>query len=321
MKIALEEHFLIPSLVDHWRTTQVNISPALGDKVLTPLMDFGSGRLDAMDANGIDYAILSISGPGVQVERDGARAVALAREANDVLAKEIHLQPKRYGGLAHLALQDPKGAADELERCVRDLGFAGAMINGASLGVYLDDDRFEPVWERAEALNAPIYIHPANPVDHPAMYKTHPELWGPVWSWGVETANHTLRLVFAGVFERHPKAMLVLGHMGEALPFQLWRIDSRWQIANRGTRALKQPPSHYLINNLLVTTSGAFSAEPLNCALAALGEDRVMFSADYPFENVTEAAHFMDTVPLSDSVRRKVAHENAQRWLRIPPLK
>lgn len=317
-KIALEEHFLTPNLVDHWKTTLVNISPSLGDKALNTLMDFGERRLAAMEVNGIAHAILSVSGPGVQVEPDRRRAIALAREANDILAAEIRNQPKRYGGLAHVALQDPAAAANELERCINDLGFCGAMVNGASLGVYLDDDRFEPFWERAAALDAPIYIHPANPVDRPAMYATHPELWGPVWSWGVETATHALRIVFAGIFERYPKATLILGHMGEAIPFQLWRIDSRWQIANRGSRTLPKPPSYYVKNNLLVTTSGAFSAEPLHCAVDALGEDRVMFSADYPFESIAEAAHFMDTVPVAEELRRKIAYENARRWLRIP---
>lgn len=320
MKIALEEHFLTPNLVEHWKSTLINISPSLGDKALNTLMDFGERRLAAMDDNGIAYAILSISGPGVQIEPDTRRAIDLAREANDMLATEIQKRPKRFGGLAHVALQNPKAAADELERCVNELGFCGAMVNGHSLGIYLDDDRFEPFWERAAALNAPIYIHPANPVDRPTMYTDHSELWGPVWSWGVETATHALRLVFAGVFERHPKAMLILGHMGEAIPFQLWRIDSRWQIANRGGRTLPKPPSHYLRTNLLVTTSGAFSLEPLNCALGALGEDKVMFSADYPFENVAEAAHFIDTAPISEGVRNSVTHANAKRWLRIPAL-
>ena len=177
-------------------------------------------------------------------------AVRLARQANDFLADQIRRNPRRYGGFAHLALQDPEEAAAELERCIRELGFQGAMINGQTNGVYLDDPRCFCLWERAQELNAPIYVHPGNPIDKPAMYEAHPELWGPVWSWGVETANHALRLVFSGLFDRFPKSTLILGHMGEALPFQLWRLDSRREIANRGQMHLSLPPSEYFRRNI-----------------------------------------------------------------------
>jgi 2,3-dihydroxybenzoate decarboxylase len=317
-KIALEEHFLTPNLVEHWRTTSINISAALGDKALGALSDFGARRLDAMDQNGVAYAVLSISGPGVQVEADTARAIRLAREANDLLAAEVQKQPRRYGGMAHVALQDPKAAADELERAVRDLGFHGVMVNGQTNGEYLDADRLSPFWERVADLDTFVYIHPANPPDVPAMYGGHPELFGPVWSWGVETATHALRLVFAGVFERYPKAKLVLGHMGEAIPFQLWRIDGRYVIANLGGKAgLPKPPSHYVKQNIYATTSGVFSNEPLLCALAALGDDHVLFSADYPFENIEVAARFMDAAPISDAQKRKVGYDNAVRLLKL----
>jgi 2,3-dihydroxybenzoate decarboxylase len=316
-KIALEEHFLTPGLVDHWKMTLINISPDLGDKALGTLMDFGERRLAAMDRAGIEYALLSIAGPGVQVEPNTAKALGLAEDANDRLAAEIAKSSTRYGGLAHVALQDPAAAARELERAVTKLGFRGVMVNGATLGAYLDEDRFSPFWEAAADLGAPVYIHPANPADRPAMYADHPELFGPVWSWGVETATHALRIVFAGVFERYPKAMLILGHMGEAIPFQLWRIDGRWLVANRGTRALPRPPSYYVKTNMLVTTSGVSSREPLLCAIDALGADRVLFSADYPFEDSAEAARFMDEAPVDAATREKIAWQNAKRWLRL----
>jgi 2,3-dihydroxybenzoate decarboxylase len=316
-KIALEEHFLTPNLIEHWRTTFVNVSPELGDRAKGALMEFGSRRLDSMDQNVIAFAVLSIAGPGVQVEPDAAKAARLAREANDLLAREIQVRPRRYGGFAHLALQDPRGAADELERSVRDLGFRGALINGQTGGHYLDEDRFTPFWERVAELETLVYLHPANPIDHPAMYAGHSELFGPVWSWGVETATHTLRLVFAGMFERFPKARLILGHMGEGIPFQLWRIDHRWLVANRGGRSLPKPPSEYIRRNVFVTTSGVASAEPLICALAALGEDHVMFSADHPFEDVVVAARFIENVPIGESTRRKVVFENAASLLRL----
>ena len=311
-KIALEEHFMAPQFIEYFRSTAVNISADLFGKAVGALSDFGERRLAAMDENEISYAILSLAGPGVQIEKDAGTAVRLAREANDFLAENIQLNPKRFGGLAHLALQEPAEATAELTRCIRELGFRGAMINGQTNGVYLDDARYYGFWERAQELNAPIYIHPGNPVDKPAMYQGHPELWGPVWSWGVETANHALRLVFSGLFDRFPKATLILGHMGEALPFQLWRFDSRWEIANRGEMRLSLPPSEYLKRNVVVTTSGVCSAEPLLCALGALGNERVLFSVDYPFERADIAAKFIEAAPVSEDVRRLVCYENAQ---------
>ena len=317
-KIALEEHFMAPGFEAYWASTFVNISPDLSGKALAALSDFDDRRLETMQRDGIEFAVLSLAGPGVQIERDTSVAISGAKLANDLLAHQVSKRPKQYGGFAHLPLQDPSAAADELERSVRELGFCGGMVNGCTNGVYLDDQRYEIFWERAAALETPIYIHPNNPVDIPSMYQGHSELWGPVWSWGVETATHALRIVFAGVFARYPKATLILGHMGEAIPFQLWRLDSRWQIANRGGRSLLEPPSTYIRKNIAVTTSGVCSLEPLRCALAALGEDRIMFSADYPFENTAEAAHFIDTAPISDRLREQLCYMNAERILNLP---
>lgn len=316
-KIALEEHFMAPDFVDYWSATFGNISPELSGRALGALSDFGGKRLEDMDRNGIAFAVLSLAGPGVQVEKDPALAVRRAREANDFLAGKMAATPKRFGGLAHLAVQDAKAAADELERCVTQLGFSGAMVNGATHGMYLDDPSLEVFWERAAALGAPVYIHPNNPADHPSMYAGHPELWGPMWSWGVETATHAMRLVTAGVFARHPKASVILGHMGEAIPFQLWRLDSRWLIANRQGKTLPEPPSHYIRNNIVVTTSGVCSAEPLNCAVDALGGESVLFSADFPFENVAEASQFIETVEIDEALRRKICWDNPKRVLRL----
>ncbi len=303
---------MAPQFIEYFKSTAVNISAALFDKAVGALSDFGERRIATMDENEISHAILSLSGPGVQIEKDTKTAVHLARECNNFLAEKIQLDRKRYGGFAHLALQDPREAATELERCVRELGFRGAMINGQTGGLYLDDPSYFVFWERAEALNAPIYIHPGNPVDRPAMYEGHPELWGPVWSWGVETANHALRLVFSGLFDRFPKATLILGHMGEALPFQLWRFDSRWEIANRGAMRLALSPSEYFRRNVVVTTSGVCSPEPLLCALSALGNERVLFSVDYPFERSDIAAKFIETSPIPEDVRQLVCHKNAE---------
>ncbi len=317
-KVALEEHFLIPDFVSYFAETYPNISPAVRAFGTGVLQDLGDRRIEAMDKNGIDYVILSIAGPGVQFERDTTVAKRRAKAANDFLAGEMHKRPARYGGFAHLAMQDPAEAAAELERCVRDLGFSGAMINGQTNGEYLDLDKYSVFWERAAALEAPVYLHPGNPADHPAVYADHSELWGPVCSWAFETAAHALRLVFAGVFERYPKARLILGHMGETLPLNLWRFDSRWLVCNRGSRTLEQPPSFYIKRNIAITTSGVCSDISLRCALDAMGAGNVMFSVDYPFEKTELAAQFIEQARISETERAQVAAGNARQILKLP---
>ena len=316
-KIALEEHFMHPDFVDYWATTAPNISPNLFGKAGGALEDFGERRLAAMDLIGVRKSVLSLAGPGVQAEPDTGTAVAMARRVNDFLAAEMAKRPDRYGGFAHLAMQDPAAAADELERCVRDLGMQGAMINGQTGGTYLDNDRHAPFWERVSDLGVPVYVHPNNPPARAAMYDDHPELWGPVWSWTVETATHALRLVLGGTFDRYPGARLILGHLGETLPFLLWRLDSRWEISNRGAMTLMQPPSAYFRQNVWVTTSGMCADAPLRCSLDMLGQDRVMFSVDYPFERPEEAGEWIEAAPISDAERRAVCHDTAARLLGI----
>ncbi len=317
-KIALEEHFLIPDFLDYFAETYPNISPAIRGFGTGILQDLGDKRIDVMDKNHIDYVVLSIAGPGVQVERDATVAKRRAKAANDFLAREIGKRPARYGGFAHLAMQDPGDAAAELERCVRDLGFRGAMINGQTNGEYLDLDKYGVFWERAAALEAPVYLHPGNPKDHPAVYAGHTELWGSLCSWAFETAAHALRLVFAGVFERYPKARLILGHMGETLPLNLWRFDSRWLVCNRGSRTLEQPPSFCIKRNIAITTSGVCSDVSLRCALDAMGTGNVMFSVDYPFEKTELAAQFIEQARISETERAQVAAGNARQILRLP---
>jgi 2,3-dihydroxybenzoate decarboxylase len=318
-KIALEEHFMVPDFMEYFAETYPNISPEIAKLAPVALQDFGDHRLSIMDRHHIDFVVLSLAGPGVQVEKEPAVALKKSKSVNDFLATEIQKRPQRFGGFAHLPMQNPAAAADELERCVRDLGFQGAMINGQTNGEYLDLDKYSVFWERVAGLEAPVYLHPANPVDRPATYAGHTELWGPVCSWAFETATHALRLVFAGVFERYPKARLVLGHMGETLPFSLWRFDSRWQVCNRGGRTLPQPPSFYIRQNIAITTSGVCSDSSLRCALDAMGDDNVMFSVDYPFEKTDLAAQFIENATISPAQRVKVASENARRILHIKP--
>jgi 2,3-dihydroxybenzoate decarboxylase len=311
-KIALEEHFLSPGYEDYWRTTVGNIDPKHAGNLLARLTDFGELRLAAMDEAGIARSVLSIAGPGVQIERDVAAATRRARESNDFLAREIAKRPDRYSGFAHLPMQDPIAAAAELERAMRDLKFCGAMINGHTNGQYLDHPALYPFWERAEALGAPIYIHPTDPITPSAALEGHNGLRRATWEWGFETGSHALRLVFGGLFDRFPGAKLMLGHLGETLPFLLWRFDSR---AKLYSVKLARPPSDYIKRNIVVTTSGMCSAEPLNCTLAALGPGRVMFAADYPFESAREAGEFLDRAPLAEPVRRDIASDNAANYL------
>lgn len=314
--IALEEHFMLPEFEGYLHETQQNLRGGLVDKVITPLSDFGHRRLDIMDEHGIDYAVLSLSGPGVQIEPDTKKAIRLSRYANDKLAEEMQKCPGRYGGFAHLAMQDPQAAANELERCVKQLKMQGGMINGETNGLYLDDSRYDVFWQRVEELAVPIYIHPGNPPDYPHMYANHPEMWGPVWSWAAETCSHALRLVFSGVFDRFPGAKVILGHMGETLPIQIWRLDSRYKIANTKYE-IQHPPSWYLRHNIMLTTSGVCDDAALRCALDSMGEHNVMFSVDYPFEDTKIATDWIRSATLSDRERNRVAWENASELMKI----
>ncbi len=314
-KIALEEHFLCPGFEEYWKSTVGDVDPKILTQVVSRLSDFGELRLNSMDAAGIERAVLSIAGPGVQAEIDARIATRRARDANDFLAREIQRRPNRYSGFAHLPMQDASAAANELERCMKELKFAGAMINGHTNGQYLDHPSLHPFWERAQALNAAIYIHPTDPVTPSAALEGHKGLRRATWEWTFETGSHALRLVFGGTFDRFPRAKLVLGHMGETLPFLLWRFDSRAKLY--GIK-LAKAPSDTIKQNILVTTSGMCSAEPLNCAIAALGHQRIMFAADYPFEQAEEAGHWMDGEKLDQTVRADIAFNNAVKHLGLP---
>jgi 2,3-dihydroxybenzoate decarboxylase len=314
-KIALEEHFLCPGFEDYWKTTVGDVDPAIYRHVVARLSEFGELRLAAMDQAGIARAVLSLAGPGVQAEQDTKTAIRNARAANDFLAAEITKRPDRYSGFAHLPMQDAVAAADELERCMRELKMCGAMIDGHTNGQYLDHPSLAPFWERAQALDAPIYLHPADPITPTPALNGYNGLRRATWEWGFETGSHALRLVFGGLFDRFPRAKVILGHLGETLPYLLWRFDSRAKLY--GVKLARQP-SEYIRDNFMVTTSGMCSAEPLTCAMSALGHDHVMFAADYPFESTEEAAHFIDGVALDDKVRNDICLNTAAAFLKLP---
>ncbi|GKQ39962.1 amidohydrolase family protein [Streptomyces sp. A012304] len=317
-KIALEEHFTTAAMEHYSLPGAAMFIPEQWETSLRRLLDFTEIRLPQMDEFGIDVEVLSLVSPGIQAEKDTATAVRNAALTNDFLAEIVAKHPKRFAGFAALALQDPDAAVAELDRAVTQLGLRGALINGHTHGDYLDAEKFLPLWERAEALGVPLYLHPANSFDTWHNLRGHEELIGPMWSWGVETATHALRIVFSGVFDRFPGATLVLGHMGESLPGMLWRLDSRWEFINRrGLKLGKERPSDYIRENIMITTSGVCAQAPLLGSLLALGADRIMFSTDYPMEGNAEAVAFIDNAPISETDRAKICHLNAERLLRL----
>ena len=313
-KIAVEEHCLCPGFEEYWAPTVADMPAKKRDGLLARLTDFGEIRLAAMDRAGIERCVLALAGPGVQAERDTRTACRKAREANDFLAREIEKRPDRYLGFAHLPMQDAVAAADELERCMRELKFCGAMINGHTNGQYLDHPALDPFWDRAQALSALVYLHPADPLSPARVLDGYNGLRRATWEWTFETGSHALRIVFGGVFDRFPRAKLGLGHLGETLPFLLWRFDSRAGPDFYAVKLAKRP-SQYVKDNIVVATSGMCSAEPLNCTISALGHDHVMFATDYPFESAEEAGNFIDSVALEDGVRSDICRNNAARLL------
>jgi 2,3-dihydroxybenzoate decarboxylase len=315
-KIALEEHFYIEGFPHPTRANEANADPGYFRYAMQRLPEVDGLRIAAMDQAGIEVAVLSHFAPGVHAERDAAAAATSASRGNDVLAGYVARHPTRYRGFAMLAMHDAKAAAAELERCVRQLGFKGALINGQTQGLYLDDARYIPFWERVAALGVPIYLHPGHPQTMPAVYEGYPGLAGAIWGWMAETGGHALRLVFSGLFDRIPGLTVIVGHMGEALPYMLWRIDSRFGIVKPKVK-LDKKPSQYIRENFMVTTAGVFAHEPLMCALAALGDERVMFSVDYPLEFPDQAAAFIESAPLSEERRAKICYGNAARVLKI----
>jgi 2,3-dihydroxybenzoate decarboxylase len=319
--IALEEHFVTSALAHHGASTETLADPGFWRRVSSGLLDHTEQRLPAMDDAGIDLAVLSLNAPGIQAEPAPAVAVRAAVEVNDFLAGLVAEHPTRFAGFAALPLQDPRAAVRELDRAVTQLGMRGALVNAHTQGRYLDDPSLRMVWERAEGLNVPLYLHPAPGYDVSHVLSGHPELLGPLWSWGTDTATHALRIVFGGVFDDFPNAQLILGHMGEGLPYALWRMDSRWRHYDQSKIRLgRANPSDYIRHNIHITTSGVFSAPPLICALLALGAERILFASDYPFEEMSAATRFLAQAPISEADRSRIAHHNAETLLNIPAL-
>jgi 2,3-dihydroxybenzoate decarboxylase len=278
-----------------------------------------------MDASGVEIMIASLNAPAVQAIFDVERAIAVAHEANDHLAAAIAKRPDRFAGFAALPMQDPEAAAQELTRCVRQLGFVGALVNGFSQvgkpdsALYYDLPQYRPFWQTVADLGVPFYLHPRNPLPGsiPA-YEGHNWLLGPNWAFHAETAVHALRLIGAGLFDAHPNLQIILGHLGEGIPAYLWRIDHRndWMKAPH-KYAAKKSVADYVRNNFVLTTSGNFSTSALHQAIAEIGVARVLWSADYPFEDISDAADWIDAAPLSEEDRRKIVRTNAQQLFKL----
>ncbi|HEY2202682.1 MAG TPA: amidohydrolase family protein [Solirubrobacteraceae bacterium] len=318
-KIALEEHF-VPA-----EAAQLVANPgwivAAWQRVLERLTDT-ERRLEAMDEAGIEIAVLSLASNGIQDVLEAELAIALAVQCNDALAEIVAAHPDRYLGFAALPMQDVDAAADELGRVVETRGFKGALVNGYSaagrpeLALYYDDPRYDPLWERFCALGVPLYLHPRNPLpDQRRIYEGREQLLGPTWAFGVETATHALRMLVGGVFDRFPDLVVILGHLGELLPFAIRRLEQR--LSRRSDVELLRPASAYLRENFYLTTSGNYHTPSLVGILLELGADRVLFAADYPFEEIADGARWLDSVPISESDRRKIASDNARALLRL----
>jgi 2,3-dihydroxybenzoate decarboxylase len=265
--IALEEAFFIPELAEMQptsghQTLMKLMKPEYAKRYELRLPDFTEYRLAEMDDAGIDVQVLSLTAPGLQVDIDAEHARANARFANEYLAKVIGEHSDRFRGFAALPLQDPAAAVAELERAVTEDGLCGALVNDCVTGPggrYLDAPAYDELWSALESLGVPLYLHPgAPPADHWRVIEGRPELYGATWSWAAEVSGHALRILFSGVFDRHPGATLILGHMGEFLPFQRSRLDSRYA-AFATTTPVQRNPSEYLGTNIVFTNSGVFS--------------------------------------------------------------
>jgi len=322
--ITLEEHYASQAYLDGPGRKLKERAQARGSplaKVVDQLCDLGDKRIAEMDAAGIDVQVLSLTSPGAE-QLDSTAGMALACEANDHLADAVRKYPSRLAGFATLPTANPEAAAAELERTVRDYGFKGAVINGHIRGRYLDDKFFWPILERAEALNVPIYLHPALP-PQPVIDASYAGfdpivtdmLAGPGWGWHIETAIHVIRVILGGTFDRFPKLQVIIGHMGEFIPYCLTRSDL---VLSRAATHLQRRVSDYFRTNFHLTTSGYFTIPPLLCALMVFGPERMIFAVDYPYSPNSAGRALLSSAPISPSALEMIAHGNAEKLLKLP---
>jgi predicted TIM-barrel fold metal-dependent hydrolase len=321
--IAIEEHFITPMYREQVAANEfrnfylTSRSEQIGHDIVEQNSDLGAKRLAHMDAAGVDVQVLSFGSPGPQ--GFGAEvAIPMARDANDRAHAAVKAHPGRFAAFAALPTADPEAAAEELERCVAKLGFKGAMIHGHTQGSFLDEKKYWVIFERAHKLGVPIYLHPtlAHPHAMSSYFKGYEELARAGWGFAIDTSCHFLRIVFAGVFDAYPKLQIILGHLGEGLPFAMHRLNDHTARA-AARRGLKRQPIEYLRDNLLVTTSGNWYEPAFVCTLLALGADKILFAVDWPYEANTAGIGFLRKLSISDADREKIAHGNAERILRM----
>jgi len=321
--IAIEEHFSTPLYrekvtANEFRNFYITSrSEQIGHNIPDELGDIDAGRIAHMDKEGVDLQVLSFTSPGPQAFAAN-EAIPMAQDANDRLAAAVKRHPTRFAGFAALPTADPKAAAEELERTVKQLGFKGAMIHSHQQGEFLDQRKYWPVWERAAALDVPIYLHPALP--HPkaieAYFTGYEDIARAGWGFAIDTSIHFLRILFAGVFDAYPNLKIILGHLGEGLPFAMHRLnDHTYRAAKR--RGLKKTPLDYIRDNLLVTTSGNWYEPAFVCTLLALGADKILWAIDWPYEANKDGMAFFNKLSLNDDDLHKIAHGNAERILRM----
>ncbi len=320
-KIALEEHFAIEATLGDSKVFGAHVWGDLGPR----LLDIQDIRLRQMDQHGVEMMILSLNAPAVQAIHDVKQAIAVARTANDVLAENVRKRPGRFAAFAALPMQDPEAAIAELTRCIKDLGFVGALVNGFSqIGTpdnvtYYDLPQYRPFWRAVEALDVPFYLHPRNPLPSwSKQYEGHAWLLGPNWAFHAETAVHALRLIGSGLFDECPRLKIVLGHLAEGIPAYLWRIDGRngWMKEPHGYPA-KHNVAHYFRKHFWCTSSGNFSTPALVNAMTEMGAERVMFSVDWPFEDIGEGCDWFDQAEISEADRAKVGRANAIKLFKL----
>lgn len=313
--IALEEHYWHPEVM---KKSGGDAGSHRSADIIARMNEIGPMRLQTMDEAGIDIQILGHGMPSTQ-RMDAESAVRLARVSNDWLAEKCEPYPSRLLGFANLPTPDPKAAADELERSVTKLGFKGAMVHGPSNDIFLDDERFWVIWERAAALDVPIYMHPAtmdarvSEIYLKGYLQKYPQLVGAAWGFTIETATIGLRMVLSGVFDRYPKLQIILGHMGETLPFLIHRETETL----RGIGASGKTFRDIFCNNFYITTSGYYSTPALNFTITEMGIDRLMFSVDYPYVDSKAGTDWMATLQLNDADKAKILGGNAKRLMRL----
>jgi len=303
---------------DWWAPTKYRLMDPDQPNKLT---DHGEERIKEMDEAGIDIQVLSLSFPGVELF-DAADGVDIAKTVNNNISEVVNRYPERFAGFAAIAPQDPDAAAAELERAVTNLGLKGAMINGNIRGEFLDDQKYWVIFEMAQKLDVPIYIHPKMPPsDMIKPYLAYPGLASAMAGFAAEASLHATRLICSGVFDRYSGLKIILGHLGEALPFWLWRLDSRLQEEKSDPASaefyknLKKNPSQYFKENFYVTTSGMFWEPVLKFVCSVLGADRVLFAVDYPYESSKEATKFIESMPMNEGDKAKICHQNAEKLL------